>query len=366
MESKAIAISCYESAIPSFVEKEMEQLYQNIFSSLLQFRTYGGATETTSTYIARAGSDPIAIILFRHEKGRVHVINEVIRIEAEEIRRFTNYIFQTYPSVNVISFKAIQTDLDGFGFPHQQFNFSEDLVLTLPPTPQEYLAGLGKNTRRNVKRYGDRLTRSFPSFRFEVQENQAADEVAVREIVRLNHARMAGKKTVSVIDRQEEERIVQRVKACGLVGVARIDGKVCAGAISYRTGSNYFLDVLAHDPAYDDYWIGILCCYLTICECIARGGKEFHFLWGRYDYKFTLGAVQRDLDYVCIYRSRAQFLLNVDVAMKTAWHGYLRRAKLWHKYEAHRQSGVMARLAFRTLAGAQALKRATSNLLPGS
>ncbi len=333
MKSDAIIISCYENEVPSFVESEVEQLYGNIFSSLLEFRIYGWVVGSTSTYVASRDGRISALLLFRREKGRVHVLNEAIRVDHGELQRFSDYIFARYPDVNVISFKAIETDVGRLPFPCQRFNHLEDITLTLPETAEQYRASLGKNTRRNIKRYTDRLVRTFPSFRFDVYEKEAVEASHVRALVEFNHARMAEKHIVSEIDEEETRRIVELAQACGLVGIVTIDGRIAAGAISYNAGSNYFLNVLAHAPAYDDYWLGFLCCYRTICECIARGGREFHFLWGRYDYKFALGAVQRDLDNVTVYRSRMQLLLNGRVAWQEAVGGYLRRLKMWLKYE---------------------------------
>jgi hypothetical protein len=118
--------------------------------------------------------------------------------------------------------------------------------------------------------------------------------------------------------------------------------------MSFRAGDNYFLNVLAHDPAFDEYWLGILCCYMTICECIARGGEEFHFLWGRYDYKFTLLAVTRDLERLVIYRSRSKMLSNPDVWFKTAMEDWSRRANL-RLHALKRSNTPGSRIAMRLL-----------------
>lgn len=337
MKSEEISISCYENEVPPFVESEVEKLYGNIFSSLLEFRIYGWVAGNTSTYVEFREGRISTLLLFVREKrgwaGRVRVLNEAIRVGSDEIKRFADYIFARYPDVAVISFKAIETDVERMPFPHQRFNRLEDITLTLPATAEAYLASLGKNTRRNIKRYGDRLVRSFPSMRFHAYERASVRAEHVRAMVEFNHARMAEKNIVSVIDEAETRRIIELGKGCGLLGVITIDGVMAAGALSYQAGSNFFLNVLAHDSQYDEYWLGFLCCYWTIRECIARGAKEFHFLWGRYEYKFTLGAVRRDLDNVTLYRSWPQVLLNADIACKEALVGYLRKLKVWVKYE---------------------------------
>ncbi|WP_324103805.1 GNAT family N-acetyltransferase [Noviherbaspirillum sp.] len=332
MEHQGITISCYDDEVPPFVEAEIERLYGNIFSSLLEFRIYGWSGADTGTYVERTNGKITTLIVFERRRGRVRVLNQGIRIGADELNRFAQCLFSQDRSIQVISLKAIETDIEHSAFPMQRFNHLEDLALALPTTTQEYLASLGKNTRRNIKRYMDRLMRRFPSFSFEVHECGEVDEKEIRALIAFNRMRMAEKNVVANIDEEETRHIISLAQACGLVGIARIDGRICAGAVSYRAGNNYFLNLLSHDPAYDDYWVGFLCCYLTMCACIARGAHEFHFLWGRYEYKYALGAVQRDLDNVHVYRSWLHFALNANMAWEAAREGYLRRAKLWLKY----------------------------------
>jgi hypothetical protein len=332
MNASEATILCHENEVPAFVEPELDRLYGNIFSSLRQFRVYGWKPGQTSTYVVRHDGRASTVLLFERDGSRLRVMNEAIALDSAELERFVNYIFSTFASVDVIAFKAIETDIRRFAFPFQRFNHLEDLTLKLPSTVDEYHASLGKNTRRNIRRHLGRIERDFPSCRFEAYEKDAVDPQMVREIIEFNRARMAGKNIASMIDEDETRRIIRLVRECGMVGVMKIDGRLCAGAISFQSGSNYFLNVLAHDPRYDDYWLGFLCCYRTISEAIERGGKEFHFLWGRYDYKFMFGAVQRDLDNVIVYRNHAQLMRNARFAGQVAYEGYLRRLKVWLKY----------------------------------
>jgi hypothetical protein len=358
-----VHIECYENGVPSFAGPEMERLYGHISSSLNQFRVYGGLTEQTNTYVVRKGNEVATILMFRREGERVEVINQSIKLSSEDIARFAQHIFAEYKTVNLISFHAIRTEALRLPFPYQSFGCTDDIVLTLPGTVNEYLASLGKNTRRNIKRYMDRLKRTFPSFRYDCHVGDAINEQHVRAIIGFNRARMAGKHKVSTIDRVEEERIVQLVKACGLIGVATIDDRICAGAIAYRCGENYFLYVIAHDPKYDGYWIGILCCYLTICECIARGGKAFHFYWGRYEYKFALGAIARQLDHIAIYRSYTQLLLHARTALQIAYHGYMSKTKLMLLEKARQRGGFTSRLLSQSFVHLRRGKRFIDGLL---
>ncbi len=358
-----IAISCHENEVPEFVGPELERLYGNLFSSMMQFDISGLDYARTSTYVARDRNGPVALFLFQRTRGRVRVLNETIAIAEAEVQRFVRYIFATYRGVGAIAFNAVEVRRYRHRYPHQHVNLLEDIAMPLPATPQEYLAGLGKNTRRNIKRYGDRLLKAFPGHRFEICEREAVEEELIRQIIGFNHARMASKNKASNLDERSVRRVTRLARESGLVGVIRIDGRVCAGAISYRVGNNYFLDILAHDPAYDDYWIGILCCYRTICECILHGGREFHFLWGRYDYKFTLGAKLRELDALAVYRSRAHMLLHAGFALRLAYDGRLRQLKLWMESDESQRSGTLSQWAFRCMLRARTFKRAAATLL---
>ncbi len=328
IEVADIAISFYENAVPSFVEVEMERLYENIFSSIAKF-TADGATEPVSTYVVRKDGQVSTVFLFRRRNQKVEVINEAIRIDEEEIWRFADAVFTEFSAVTVISFHAIQAAISRHPFPYQRFNCLEDIVLSLPTTAETYLASLGKNMRAHIKRYMKKLERDFPSFHYQIYVKEDVSAQHIREIIGLSNARMAVKNKISLHDEKKTEQLIRLVKKCGLVVIATIGGRICAGVICSRYGPNYFMHVIAHDPAYDDYRLGKLCCYRTICECIDRAGKEFHFLWGRYEYKYKLLGVQQELDHIAIYRSRSHLLINGDMALKVAFKGYGRQVKRW-------------------------------------
>ncbi|MGV3656237.1 MAG: GNAT family N-acetyltransferase [Noviherbaspirillum sp.] len=323
-------IECYQGHVPAFVEEALERLYGNLYASLRQMRLSSRLEGEVHTYVARDGAGAItAIFLFRRNKAAIRVLNEGMRTNAVELGRFADYAFGAWRDVDVIAFHAVAGCGGRLDFPTQCFNCSDDYILALPDSEQQYRASLGKSTRSYVNRYLNKLKRDFPSFTFQVYEEKAIPAQLVRDIVELNRTRMAEKGKVSAIDAAESERMVELAADCGLVCVASIDGRLCAGMICYRIRQNYFMAVIAHESAYNDYRIGTLCCYLGIGACIARKGREFHFLWGKYDYKSRLGGVQRELDDVLVYRSPAGMLRQARLALRTEVRGRVRQAKLW-------------------------------------
>jgi hypothetical protein len=349
-----ITVSCHQSEIPPFAEAELERLYGHIYSSLAFFKLFK-PVDNVNTYVARKGGNAIAVLLFRCEKGKAEVLNEMIDLGEEEIRRFASHVFSMFRSVSVILFPTIRTAARTLPFPCQQYNEKEEFSIVLPGTPDEYTACLGKATRSNIKRYSKRLMQSFPSFTHRVFENEDIEERHIHDIIRLSKARMADKKKKFSVDDDMMKGLIRLAKACGFVNVVLIDGRVCAGSISYRIGSNYFAFVNAHDSEYDDYWLGTLCYYLTICESIVRGGKQLHMGWGRYDYKTRLLGVQQDFDRLVIYRSYPQLALNCGSVAKTALNGHVRRLKLW-LLDPQRQNSLVSRFAVNLLYIARKLR----------
>lgn len=336
------AIQCYDNEIPPFAENALNRLYSNLFSSVAYRRVHGG-TENISTYVVCDGDDIQCVWLYRHEGRRIRVINEGMRLGREDVIRFASHVFARYPSAHMIDFHAVQSQQWPMSYPYQRYNCLEDMVLGLPQSAGEYFARLGKSTRSYINRYLNKLKRDFPTFRFQAFDTGQLDEQQLMHIIQLNRSRMQEKGKVSINDDETAARIIRLARECGFVGVLTIDGRICAGTINYRVGDNFFLEVLAHNPAYNDYRIGTLCCYLTVCECIARGGKEYHFLWGQDEYKSRLLGVQRDLDHVVLYRSRLHALRHwreVLGHLRSAWE---RKLRLWMRH-LRRDNSVLARM----------------------
>jgi hypothetical protein len=248
------------------------------------------------------------------------------------------------------------------GFPSQRSFCAENTILNLPDTVDSYHARLGASTRKNIRRHQNRLMRIAPSFCYRVYEKEAVSEDQIRAIVHLNRARMASKNVISSIDEPEVKRIIDLVNRHGLVAVVTINGLICAGAIIFNIGDNYVSRVNAHDPQYDDYRLGILCCYLTICECIRRGGREFHFMHGKYEYKTALLGIYHQFDAIAVYRSRMHYFLNFQTVVKLKLDTAILVVKRWLLDRAGKTDSAAARLIGKGVNGLRYLIRRGRNL----
>ncbi len=356
-----LKITLYEGGIPAFIEPEIEHLYGSLFSSFANFRADGNIPHA-SVFIASHDEHIKAIFLFRNDKNKIHVLNEGMTLGQAEINLFTEYIFGTFPDVRKVIFHAVKPDFSQLSFPNHQSWCHEDIIVKLPRTVEDYTASLGSSTRKTIKNRISRLKRSFPTFHFECYEKDAVSEQHVRDIINLSKARMKEKSKAWGMDDKETQRIFALVKETGFVSVATINDQVCGGAITFRVGENIFSRVNAHNPAYNDYKLGMVCCYLTICQCIERGAKEFHLGPGRYEYKYALQGVLNALVRVSIYRSNRHFFLDCPSLLRETLKSEVTKATLSLKYEADYKSGKKADAARLCIKSAQCLKRAGKNV----
>ncbi|HJV87909.1 MAG TPA: GNAT family N-acetyltransferase [Noviherbaspirillum sp.] len=298
-----VTVQLHENSVPLFVKDELEHLYESLYATLAQFQSkHDASLADVHTYVAYRAGKPCAVLLFRIHGSTARVLNEVMTIGAADIERFASHVFAKYRSVSVIAFHAIRSDIAPRVLRHR-FEVSEDIVLPLPASEDEYLAALGKSTRRTVKYYSNKLKRDFPSFQHQVFTGDDITREQVRTIVDMKIAQMEEKHRPSILSEEDVDRMLRTLRSYGVVGIATVDGKVCGGWISYRVGRNDFMDMCVYDEAYHEYRLGTLCCYLAIVDCIAHGGKECHFQWGRDEYKFRFLGVQHNLVDLVIYRT---------------------------------------------------------------
>lgn len=343
---QGVAIEEYQDWIPAFAGAELERLYGSLYACLPQFRACG-ILDGAHTYVLRKRGRIATLWLFTLEGSKVCVLNEGMRVQKEELARFAGHIFRAHPQVDVISLHAVICEPEDsslqFPYPLQRYNCLEDIVLPMAGSVADYRATLGKSTRSYVNRYLNKIRRDHPDFTHQIQTAGEIDPALLEQVFDLNRARMQEQGKVSIIDAHEARRITEVARACGLLSVLLINGKVCAGTIQYRIRDNYFMEVIGHDSAYNAYRLGTLCCYLAICACTERGGQNYHFMWGSNDYKFRLGGVAQALDHLTLYRSRWRLVWNGKEVLHHGLQRQDRRLRLWVQ-QAGRGEGQVARM----------------------
>jgi hypothetical protein len=325
LQRNAVEVRIYEDEIPDFIGPELERLYETVYCTLRRFQIYG-EIDNASTYVARTGGAITCIILFRIERNIAKVINQQIAIAAADLRIFVDAIFDKYPSVSIISFFTLDTEINRFCRPFQKFKSLEENIVVLPPTREGYAANLHQGRLKRIQVGERKLKRDHPGFGFRVLAGTEVDEQTLRQIVLLAGARMAAKDQSAYISEADIGKILQLIHACGFVAVLTIDGVIRGGNVFYGVRGRYFMHIIAHDPDYDKYMLGNLVQYWVACFCIERKGRECWLMGGGAEHKKSFGASPKYFDSLVIYRSRLHYLSAVrrvmDGAARHSFHRF--------------------------------------------
>lgn len=320
--------SIYQDDFAGFLAQPLARLYQNVFSSMEKFDADGDLSGA-ECYVSATGGAITTAIVFARRRRTVHVLNRIMSLSSEEVATFADTVFDAYPDVHHIQFEGIVCAMNRGTRPFQQYNCTENFVVNLPESVSAYVNVLGKSTKAGLKRYQKKIQTDFSGFRWDIYDTAHISKEHVEEIVSLSASRISHKNKKSSHTAEKTRQLMRLLTAAGSVLVATIDGRVCAGVICTHYAGNHFMHVIAHDSCYDAYRLGKVCLLLSIEAAIARGAREYHLLWGKYEYKFRFLGKQRDYDRLIIYRSRLAMALSARQFITVALRGHGRRLRIW-------------------------------------
>ncbi len=319
--------SIYVNCIPPFVEQGLDDLYGSLYASLPQLQC--DDLGQVHTYAAWRDGQLSALLLYCIDGRRIRVINESMRIPTEELDRFADTLFAHYTKVSVISLHAQSISERKPQRPCARMPVTEDIVIHLPGNEQNYLAQLGKSSRKSLKQHLSRAQHELPGFHHTVVAGEAISETLVEQVINFNHARMAQKQRRSAIDEKARMHLMQLLRARGWVGVISTRDRICAGTLACRFGDAVYSMVNAHDPQYDEYGMGNLSRHLLINASIRAGARRFHLLGGQLSTKRNALGRRQKLYEIRLYRSQlfmARDLFNLAMLARAS---LVYRLKAW-------------------------------------
>lgn len=343
--SAAIVSEIHESAVPPFAEAALERLYGSLYASLRHLQLAEAAQPLPHTWVGYRRGEIVGVLLFRVVHARALVLTEMFDLAPDVAAEFCRAVFSRFVHAQSVCFNAVGLPLPLPRWPTLAATFSENYVITLPDSVDAYVASLGKSTRKTLRGYGNRLHRELPGLQW--QSTQAAalrgDELRrlVRQLQAFKRDSMAARGKRADAPRRDTARLLALVAERGLVGIARLDGRICAGSLACRVGDNYVMLLSAADPALASYRLGMLCCFWAICDCLREGARECHLLWGRYQYKEQLLGVPRRLCRVMIFRSLPQMACSASSVLALMWIRL--RYRLRHALQRAASSPVLLR-----------------------
>ncbi len=298
---------------PANVWVVLESLYASVYSShaLLQPRCSEGLSAVPAeAWIERVDGRVSALLLFVCEGPLVRVLNEVLNLPANVIWRFSEAVFANYRQTHLVQLHAIALQTNSTCSSLWSSVFSEDYVLDLPASHDDWLASLSRQTREKVRYHLRRSFRRQPGLEFTVSSGIKITDAEVRAVLNLNRQRMRQKGKAYGMNEAEEAQLSHQMQQVGMLFALRLDGEICAGLLCSVTGGDVYMHVIAHDPSHDDLRLGLVCCCLAIRHAIDLRLVRFHFLWGHYDYKRRLGGRARPLYRVMVARSYWQLVMH--------------------------------------------------------
>lgn len=290
----------YISGLPVNYENFLVERYKSFITTCRYIETYYPSEKFYHALLKE--NDLLLDIFIVVVKDNVcYCHNSLVSIPQDVLSEFINSIFVQFLKVNKVRYSAsyIPYELDKSIL----INNSNDYVLQLPETLNDYFASLGNTTRRHLKNYKSRLSRDFPEFEFVINRGQDIDKEVIRKIIQLSYKRMRTKGITPGKDEKDVDDFYNYSKFYGQVCYIQIDGKIIAGSISYCIDNRFFLFMIAHDNDYAKYNPGQLCILFSIEKAIDMEMKTFHFLWGDNIYKQKLGGEQQKMWTYEFYKS---------------------------------------------------------------
>lgn len=328
-----LATEFHRWPLPDYIWPALERCYRSSYCTESQLRISGSLTPRIEAWVARRDGCISAVILFDRYQDHVRVLNEVFVLSEKVLSDFAEAVFGLYPKLQVIRVRAVKIDALPKQYIGLSVDISDDYRLTLPASAEQWYRSLSARTREKLRYYLRRAQQRVPTFSFRTLVTNEFNLAQIKQIIQFNRARMQVKGKRFGMSATEEHQICQVMLERGQLSIIEIDDKPCAGLLCTSVGGEVFMHVIAHDPAYDDLRLGLLCCALTIEDAIAKGCQQFHFLWGRYDYKTRLGGEREPLAQVFLFRDLSALIQQPGDLMAYA----LASARSWVRRQRQRQ-----------------------------
>lgn len=177
--------------------------------------------------------------------------------------------------------------------------------IELPETWDDYLAGLSRKDRHELRRKFRRLE-ALPDWRWYSLTGQEQVAQRLDDFIELMRLSKADKDQWMTPEREQFfHRITQRMSQDDRLRLffMEIEGRPVATSLCFDYDSSRLLYNSGYDPEYSYYSVGLLLDALCLREAIEQGMKYFDFLRGDEPYKAHLGGKQQVLYQMVVKRN---------------------------------------------------------------
>lgn len=314
--------------VPDGLTGELPKLYCCLQSTHDWILTQGGRSPNGACVL----DVPRHVVLFRQDGETIEVLNKAFACEPDSVDRLCEALFRAFPRARRIHIDVLfpPTDLER---PFRVVEKVSHHVIDLPSRVDDYRLSLGKSTRKTLRSNRNRLHRDHPDVRTEtIRPGERSRELVERLVGwKIQRFRKRGRVTYWESDPGLLERTASLLSRCGHCRITYIAGKAAAIHLCFRVGDTAYALEGAYDPAYDDYRLGFLTMYETVCAAIDAGATRFNALEGTAQPKVLLGARPVPCTRLSVYRSHLHRLLAVKEMCRIA----RRRSRLAFQSRRH-------------------------------
>jgi hypothetical protein len=293
-----ISIECF-NGLPIEYESFLMEKYGSFITTCRYIEIYYASYD--NNYMLVYNNGILSELLIFGIKGNTCIcFNSLVSLDQNILSEFIKKIFEEYPAIKKIKIDASCKNYDLNK--SVLFFKSDDQILNLPSTLDDYYLELGTKTRKHIKARNVKLINEFKNVSFVVKYGGEIEKNVIDKIIQFNRDRMKHKGKVSGIGEIYKTNIYNYSQHYGCVAYLELDGSMVAGCIATIVNKKIYLHVIAHDENFSRYNVGEVCVFNLIHISIDKGLSTFHFLWGQSELKRRFLAKSHILFSYFIYR----------------------------------------------------------------
>lgn len=200
---------------------------------------------------------------------------------------------------------ALEAESDKRGWDHTWEPFRPSLYVPLPGDFEEYLMGIDKKQRHEIRRKMRRAEGSEQNVRWYIVEDELALDAEVNGLLALMANDPKKEEFLTEVMRAQMRTSVHAAFRAGWLQLAflEVDGKKAAGYLNFDYGNRIWVYNSGLDFEFRELSPGWVLLGYLLQWANEHGRSEFDFMRGDEDYKVKFGGIKRDVMRVRVMKS---------------------------------------------------------------
>ena len=297
------------------LDKRLNSLYETLYSDIAYMNICDDSISEGSCckliVYERGALKHILLFKYNEKVRHIRVLNYYFRTSLQDVEYLRNIIFDEYRRINKIVFPCVLLENVEKRPMMVLYEQNKDKIIELPESMDVYMKSLGPNTRRRVKDGRKFIVRDHPDFKTSFYVGKDISRKQVSDIMELNKSRMQYKGKTCGYDDTDRDIFFRYAHIInGILCLCTINENIVGGSISWAFKEHVYVDVLAHNNAYNKYRAGYVTLAHTIQYMIEKNLKYLHFMWGEEEFKYHFLGKPHIMYDVMVFRTYPDFLLN--------------------------------------------------------